>query len=449
MEPQEHTQELLQQINLLLQEGLLEEAGQLLNQLHPAEIAHMLEALPGHERLLAWEQVDPDVSGDVLTFVNDEVRSGLIKRMDQDELVAAAESLDTDDLADILPDLPESVINELLRQMDEKDRKRLESVLKYPEDTAGGLMNVDTITVRPDVSLDVVHRYLRFRGEMPEMTDSLIVVNRDDTFLGVLLLTDLLTKDVDLMVSEVLRTDVRGILATSSASDVASTFEKLDLVSAPVIDENGKVLGRITIDDVVDVIREEADHTFMRHAGLGEEDDMFAPVVRSARRRTVWLGINLVTAMLASWVIGLFEATIEKLVALAVLMPIVASMGGIAGSQTLTLMIRGIAIGQVSQANAALLLKKEVAVGALNGIIWSVVIGLYAGLLFGSVNLGLVIGFAIVVNLVVAALSGATIPLLLRRYGADPALAGSVVLTTVTDVVGFFAFLGTATLFLI
>ncbi len=393
--------------------------------------------------------MDEKIGGDVLLYVNDELRASLIREMEPEELVAAAEGLETDDLADFLHDLPDVVIQEVLQSMDEQDRQRLESVLSYPEDTAGGLMNTDTITVRPDVTLDVVLRYLRLRGELPPMTDNLFVVDRDDHYLGSLPLTALLTQSPTLTVAEVMTTEAESIPATLSASDVASLFEHHDLVSAPVVDEEGRLLGRITIDDVVDVIRDEGEHSLLSMTGLDEEEDMFAPVTVSARHRGVWLGINLVTAFIASWVIGLFQETIDKVVALAVLMPIVASMGGIAGSQTLTLVIRGIAVGKIGDSNARKLLYKELAVGLLNGLCWSLVVAAITVLWFGDYRIGLVIAVAIVLNLVFAALAGATIPLLLRKLGADPALGGSVLLTTVTDVVGFMAFLGLASVFLL
>ncbi|MDH5544801.1 MAG: magnesium transporter [Gammaproteobacteria bacterium] len=437
------------ELNHLL--GQRDEAGiaRLIADLHPAQLADLLESLPHDERAQVWDLTDPDKFGDVLLFVNDAVRSGLIERLDEHALIAATGNLEADDLADILPDLPGSVISEILQSMDEQDRQRLETVLKYPEDTAGGLMNVDTVTVRPDVSLEVVLRYLRYRASLPDMTDKLFVVNRQDIYQGYLSLADLVSKDPELTVADVLSNSIDPITVDTEDGKVAHLFEKLDLVSAPVVDTDGKLLGRITIDDVVDVIREEADHTIMSRAGLDEEDDMFAPVVRSTQRRTVWLGVNLLTALLASWVIGLFDATIEQLVALAVLMPVVASMGGIAGSQTLTLVIRGLALGKIGTTNQNLLLKKELSVGALNGVMWATVIGFVAYVWFESVGLGIIIGLAILANLIVAAFSGATIPLLLKRFGADPALAGSVVLTTVTDVVGFFVFLGLAAVFLV
>ncbi|WP_455217450.1 magnesium transporter [Kaarinaea lacus] len=428
----------------LLEEGTLAQVERELTDLHPAEIAHLLESLPHEQRDIVWDLVSPDQEGDVLLEVNDEVRGRLIRDMDNSELLAATEGLATDDLVDMLSNLPDAVTEQVLESMDEQHRIRLEAVMSYPEDTAGGLMNTDTITVRADINLDVVQRYLRRIGQIPAMTDRLIVTDRDDIYQGQLVLTDLLTKSPDTRVSEVMIREPAGIDAKMPEREVAHLFENHDLVSAPVIGEDGKLLGRITIDDVVDVIREEAERNLMSRAGLSEEDDMFAPVVRSSRRRTIWLGINLLTALLASWVIGHFDATIEKLVALAILMPIVASMGGIAGTQTLTLVIRGIALGQVSKSNARKLLNKEIRVGVLNGCIWALVVATVVVYWFDDYLLGSIIAAAILINLIVAALAGATIPLMLKRIGIDPALAGGVVLTTVTDVIGFLAFLGLA-----
>ena len=420
-----------------------------IHSLHPAEIAHILESLPHEERAQTWSLINPELAGDILTLVNDEVRSGLIGHTANEDLVTATESLPADDLADILPDLPESVTSKLLQAMNDQDRARLESILQYPEDTAGGLMSIDSVTIRPDVTLDVIQRYIRFRGELPENTDTLFVVNREDCLLGTLPLSYLLTKDPELKVSEVYKPDIKTIHANTEAHEIAHTFEKLNLISAPVVDDSKKLLGRITVDDVVDVIREEAEHSILSQAGLDEADDMFSPVIRSTRRRSVWLGINLITALLASWVISGFSATIEEMVALAVLMPIVASMGGIAGNQTLTLMIRGIAVGQVGKGNVTQLIKKELLVGGLNGIIWACIIGTLAFFWFNNLQLGVILALAILFNLIVAAISGATIPLILQRWGADPALAGGVILTTITDVIGFFAFLGLAAVFLL
>ncbi len=345
--------------------------------------------------------------------------------------------------------MPLNVTQELLLTMETQDRDRLRSVLSYPEDTAGGLMDPDTIMVRENITLDVVLRYLRRRGELPAGTDKLFVVDRDNKYLGLLTLSKLLTNDPALTVEELMEREDNAISATMPAQEVANLFERRDLITAPVVDIENHLLGRITIDDAVDVIRDAADHSFMSMAGLNEEEDMFAPVFASTRRRSLWLGVNLLTAFLASWVIGRFDTTIEQIVALAILMPVVASMGGIAGSQTLTLVIRGMALGLVSTDNARRLLMKELWVGVWNGLIWAIVIAGIAGLWFNNMKLSMIIGFAIVINLIVAAISGASIPLLLRKIGADPALAGSVVLTTITDVIGFFAFLGLASLFLL
>ena len=440
----------LSRLQAELDSGAVQHARRMLNAMRPAEIAHLLESLPSGRRELAWELVDETHDGEVLLHVTEDVREDLISHMDSAELLAATAGLETDDLADLIQTLPIAITLEVLESLDQQNRMRLEAVLSFPEDSAGHLMSTDTITVRAEVTLDVVLRYLRWRKDhIPATTDSLFVVNRDDRYLGTLSLTDLLTHDLDATVAEVMSLDLSPIPADWSARDVANRFEQYDLVSAPVVDTAGRLLGRITVDDVVDLIREEGEHQFMGAAGLSEEEDMFAPVLVSSQRRALWLGINLVTAFLASWVIGLFEDTIQRIVALAVLMPIVASMGGIAGSQTLTLAIRGIALGQLSQQNARWLVFKELAVGAINGVLWALVVGGVAWLWFESTAIGLLIASAITINLICAALAGALLPLLLERLGIDPALAGSVLLTTITDVVGFLAFLGLATLFLI
>ncbi|MGI9301082.1 MAG: magnesium transporter [Gammaproteobacteria bacterium] len=439
----------LQALTEALESGTMQHARRILNGLHPAEIAHLLESLPPQQRNIVWQLVDSENHGEVLVEVGDEVRARLIQELDADTFSAAIKGLDMDDLADLLQDLPDAVIRQALDGMDYQYRRRLETVMSYDEDSAGGLMNTDTITVRADVTLDVVIRYLRMRGEIPELTDSLVVVNRYDVYLGILPLTTILTQDENMTVAKVMERDIEGIQADVSADEVARIFEDLDLVSSPVVDGNGKLLGRITIDDVVDVIRDQAEHSLMSMAGLDEEEDIFAPVAPSARRRAVWLGVNLLTAFIAAWAIGLFQGAIEKIVALAVLMPIVASMGGIAGSQTLTLVIRGLALGQVGRSNARYLLSKELAVGALNGLIWALVVALIAALWFKDVQLGAIIAAAMVINLLCASLAGVSIPLMLRRMQIDPALAGGVILTTVTDVVGFVAFLGLATVLLL
>ncbi|MEW8014404.1 MAG: magnesium transporter [Candidatus Sedimenticola endophacoides] len=440
----------LQRLQGILQSGTLKNAGRMLNALQPGEIAHLLEALPLAEREIVWGLIDDENDGEVLVHLTDDVRSDLISKMDLSRLLSATESLDTDDLADLIQELPHTITREIIASLDLQHRSRLEAVLSYPEDTAGGLMNPDAITVRPEVTLDVVMRYLRrLKNQIPAHTDNLMVVNRIGKYLGVLPLTKLVTHDPDEIVAEVMSLDQGAIPATWDDGQVANRFEQHDLISAPVVDDSGILLGRITVDDVVDVIREEGEHQFMGQAGLSEDEDMFAPVLISTQRRALWLGLNLITAFLASWVIVLFEQTIEKVVALAVLMPIVASMGGIAGSQTLTLTIRGLALGQLSSSNARWLVLKELAVGALNSVIWAIVVAVIAGIWFDNGAIGLLIAAALTINLVFAALTGALLPLALDRMGIDPALAGSVLLTTVTDIIGFLAFLGLATLYLL
>lgn len=437
-------------LHAVLESGSVIKAKRMLNALHPAEMAHLLQSLPPQQRKLVWSMVDDDAEGEVLLYLNDDLRDELLRDMAPSRILAAAEGLATDDLADLVQDLPATITREVLNSLDEQRRERLETALAFPEDTAGGLMNTDMVTVRPEVTLDVVMRYLRrLKDGLPDLTDNLIVINREGRYLGVLYLTDLLTNDPDDSVAEVMTLQVKPMLATLDARDVANRFEQLDLVSAPVVDEDGHVLGRITVDDVMDLIREEAEHQFMGQAGLSETEDMFAPVLLSARRRALWLGVNLLTAFLAAWVIGRFEATIQKVVALAVLMPIVASMGGIAGTQTLTLAIRGIATGHLSAKNMRWLLRKEMAVSVINSAVWALVVALIAWAWFGSANIAMIIAAAITINLLTATLSGALLPLLLARLGIDPALAGGVILTTVTDVVGFLAFLGLATLVLV
>lgn len=435
-------------IRAALAAGRLRGADRMINGLHPAEIARLLESLPPARRELAWELVDRELDGEVLVELSEDARAGLIGDMNAEELVAAAEGLDVDDLADLLAELPEDVTREVLRSMDQQDRDRLSTVLAWPEDTAGGLMNTDTVTVRPDVTIEVVLRYLRMRGELPDRTDCLFVVDRHDHYLGALPLTRLLTGDPDAEISAAMDPEVAPIAPEAPAAEVARRFEDRDLVSAAVVDASGRLLGRVTVDDVVDVVREQAEHPLLTAAGLEDEEDVFAGVRRSARRRTLWLGINLITALMASWVVGLFGGTIEQVVALAILMPVVASMGGIAGTQTVTLIIRGIALGQVQPANARWLFFKELSVGALNGLIWAAVVAAATWIWFRTWEIAAVIFAAIVVNLVAASVAGVLIPLVLKRLRIDPALAGGVILTTVTDIVGFAALLGLGTLFL-
>ena len=418
-----------------------------LSEMHPSEIADLLESQPARNRELIWGLIDPDMAGEVLSHAQDSVRASLLEQMHPHEVAEATKDLDADDLADILNDLPEGMADSVLLSMDVQNRERLASIMSYPEDTAGGLMNIDVVPVRADVTLDVVARYLRKLGELPAHTDSLMVVDRENHFIGVLQLAVVLTHKPEATVGELLDTGVE-IPADASAQDVAKLFEQRDLLSAAVVDENDVLLGRITVDDVVDVIQEQAEHTVRSMAGV-TDDDMFAPILFSARRRTVWLAVNIVTAFIAASVVGRFQDTIQQLVALAVLMPVVASMGGVAGNQTLIVTVRGLALGHVVRSNYRPLLQKEMAIGILNGILWAIMVGIIAYLWFHNYRLGLTIAAAMVINLCMGALAGATIPLILKRLGVDPAIAGGILLTTVTDVVGFMTFLGLATLFLI
>ena len=446
---EEKTARHLERLSEALDSGTQFQVRKLLNNLSAAEIGDLLESLPVAKRLAVWEMTDPELDGEVLVDVNDEVRGTLIRGSTPDELVAAVGDLDLDDLADILDDLPDAVTTKVLNAMTQQDRHRLAQVLSYPEDSAGGLMDPDFLSVRPDVTLDVVLRYLRMREELPEVFNQLFVIDRNGRYLGSLRLAVLLTQPPESTVGELMDSSIKAIPVTLPARDVAMEFEHHDLVTAPVTDPDGRLMGWISVDDVVDVIREEAEHTMLASAGLDEEDDMFAPIVQSARRRWIWLSVNLVTAFLAAFVLYAFEPTLDQIVATAVLFPIVMSMGGIAGTQTLTLMIRGMATGQVSSSNATALLRRELAVGMLNGVVFSVVIAVIAMIWYEDVPLGLVMAAAILVNLVAGALAGALIPGMLRRMSIDPALAGGVVLTTVTDVIGIVAFVGLATFILL
>ncbi|CAO1662824.1 MULTISPECIES: magnesium transporter [Salinicola] len=444
----EKLQPRLAKLNEALESGALDQARRMLNRgLAPVDVAHLLESSPPKEREILWGLLDPELHGDVLQYLGDDVQIEFLNRMDAEQLLTATEGLDVDDLADLLQQLPNTVIQEVLQSMEAQERQRVEAVLSYPEDTAGGLMNPDAITIRPDITLDVVLRYLRRHERLPDATDTLLVVTRRDELIGILSLNRLLVSDVSVLVREVMETDFHSIQATASDSDVATLFQKHDLISAPVVGIDGKLLGRITIDDVVDVIREDAEHQVMSMAGLDEDEDTFAPALRTSRRRAFWLGINLIAATIVSIAIGFFEDTIQQIAALAVLMPIVSSMGGIAGSQTLTVLIRGIALGHVSGANVRWLLIRELLVGMTNGLIWAVVVGTMSVFRFDDIRLGQIIAMAMVINLTVATMAGTLIPVLLKKFKIDPALSGGVLLTTITDVVGFVAFLGLATAF--
>lgn len=422
---------------------------EVIEELHPADIGDLLESLPAENRYRVLVEIPKFHIGETLMELPDSIRIDLVSEMDQADLVAAAQTLDADDIADLIPDLPDKVITQILSALDQQDRERLDAVLSYPEDTAGGLMNVDTVTVRENLSLEMVLRYLRDRGELPDDTNKLFVVDRNDHLVGNLYITRLLTTDPKQRVGAVMDRDPIKFDALITDNEVAAAFERYNLISAPVVDSEERLLGRITIDDVVDVMREEADHSVMAPAGLSEGEDIFAPVARSSRKRALWLGVNLITAVIASIVIGFFEDTIQKIVALAVLMPIVASMGGNAGTQTVVLVVRGLALGTITHGNTRKVLIKEMMISVVNSLLWALVVALVAIVWYQNAVLGLVIALAMMINLMIAALSGVIIPITLRRVGIDPALASGVILTAITDVVGFFSFLGLAALLLL
>lgn len=436
-----------ERLSRALETGTLGDVRRFLRQQEPGDIAHILASSPPRYRHVLWQLLEGSREAEVLNELGEELRLDFLRAMEPDRVALITEELDDDDVADILQQLPEAFTRQVLEAMDEQDRARLEKVMVYAEDTAGGLMNTDAITIRADVTLDVVLRYLRRHDEIPEMTDVLIVVSRDDRYVGLLPVRTLLVSDPGCSVRELMITSRKAISTATPSDEVARQFERNDWVSAPVVEEQGLVVGRITIDDVVDVIRDGGDHSLMSLAGLDEDDDTFAPAYKTARRRAVWLGVNLLTAFVAAAVINLFQDTIEKVVALAVLMPIVASMGGIAGAQSLTVLIRALAMGQVSRSNARWLVSRELLAAALNGVIWALVVAAAAAAWFGDTTLGLIIAAAIIINLLTAGVTGALLPMTLRRLRIDPALAGGVILTTVTDVVGFLSFLGLATVF--
>ena len=445
-----HTAEnnLLTKLGTAIDSVTLNQVRHILNNLSPPDIAHQLETAPPKFRQILWELVDPDISGEVIQELSDEIQSEFLIQMDGAAVASLTEGLDVDDIADILQQLPDQMIPEVLQAMSWQDRQRVESVLTYDEETAGGLMDTEIITVRADITVDVVLRYLRRVEELPDITDNLFVVSRNDTFLGNLPLGKVLTSSPTTTVREVMNTEVQAIHVNLTDSDVAQLFQRHDLVSAPVVDDKNHLLGRITIDDVVDVIVEDADHSLLAMAGLSDTEDTFSSIARTAPRRAVWLGVNLITAIVASTAISLFEDTLDKVVALAILMPIVASMGGVAGSQTLTVVIRGMALGQIERSNLSWLLSKEFTVGALNGMLYALVIGAVVSVWFQDSTMAIIIGLAMAINLMAAALTGTLLPVILRSIKIDPALAGSVILTTVTDIVGFVSFLGLAAVFL-
>jgi len=423
---------------------------QTLTSLHPSEIARLLESLTPGKRKIIWQLVDQDDEGDVLKELVEDVRQNLIGEMDATELIAATQDMELDDLADLLVDLPETVTEQVITALDRQDQIRLESVMSYDEDTAGGLTNPRIISVRRGITIEVLMRYLKRLNKLPEHTNYIYIVNRNDEYLGALKLVDLFLEDKNKPIETIMDESVKAMLADVDVKQVAIDFQNLDLISMPVIDEKNRLLGQITVDDVVDVIQDQVNSEIFNMAGLDDEDDIFAPVILSTKRRAVWLGMNLITAFVVAGAIGLFQEILQQIVILAVLMPIVASMGGVAGNQTLILVIRGIAMGKIQRSNARKLLIKESSVALLNGFTWSIVVSVLAVVLFQTTwEIGLIVGAAMLLNIFASAIAGVAIPFLLKKMGIDPALAGGVLMITLTDVLGFVTFLGLATLFLL
>ncbi len=436
-------------VETLVHRQNLAELQQKLAELHPADVAYVLEALPLEERLIVWNLVKADRDGEILLEASDAVRATLIADMAPEELVAATEQLDTDEIADLAPDLPEEVIEDVFQALSVEEREQLRAAMSYPEDSVGALMDFDMVTVREDVTIEVVLRYLRRLDELPDHTDQLFVVDRNEVLQGVLPIGRVLVTDPDRLVIDLMIVDAVRLKPHDDAEQAAQAFERYDLVSAPVVDDHGQLVGRVTVAAVVDFIRDQSDSEMLNLAGLREDEDIFSSVWKSAQNRWTWLAINLVTAFIASRVIGIFEGSIEKLVALAALMPIVAGIGGNSGNQTITMIVRAMALGQIQRANAKALLTKELLISLLNGLVWGSIFGVFAMLLYHSWALGLVMMAAMTLNLLVAASFGVFIPMLMHRFGRDPAVGSSVLITAITDSGGFFIFLGLATLFLI
>ena len=442
----------LDELSEVLDSGAIIKARNLLNALYPSEIADVIEGSPRNRRDLIWSLVSNENKGETLAELTEEVRGNLLDELiDEDGpegLAVIAKNLDTDDLADIIQSLPKNLVKKTVKSLDKQNQDRLSKVLSFPYDTAGGLMNIDTINVRANVTVEVLLKYLRSLKKLPEQTDIVFVTDIMNKYYGFVSIQDLLVTNTGTLISDIMTKDNNIIEPDTTQHEVARIFENADLVSAAVVDRDGILLGRITVDDVVDVIREEADDSVLNMAGLNKDDDIFAPIIQSTKRRSLWLGANLLTAIMAAAAIGIFEATIEKVVALAILMPIVASMGGIAGMQSLALVIRSQALDQIGSSNSRLLILKEASIGVLNGLLWSTIVALAVYFWFESVFLGIVIASALLINLIIGAISGVSLPLILARLKIDPALAGGVILTTITDIVGFISLLGIATLIL-
>ncbi|MGI1944350.1 magnesium transporter [Shewanella glacialipiscicola] len=444
----DHPGHSLDQLNQALSSGMFVHVRNMLQKMAASDIALILESSPPDVRQVLWQLIDQEHIGDILDELSEELKDPLIRSMSPERVAKATAGMDTDDLAYVLRSLPDAVYKQVLQSMTEQNRHRVEQALSYPDETAGSLMNTDTVTLRPDVNIDVVLRYLRQRGNLPDTTDTLYVVDKKDKVLGGVRLADLLTCAPNTTIRNIMDPDIESIPVSMSDSEVAKKFERNDWVSAPVVDNDGKLLGRITIDDVVDVIREDAEHSMMGMAGMDDDEDTFGPVLKSTLRRSLWLSINLFAALLASSVSNMFEGTIEQFATIAVLMTIVPSMGGVAGNQTLALVIRGIALGHIGQSNARWLIGKELSIGFLNGLMWSILVFIAVFVWKDDIALAGLIGGAMLINMTIAGLAGASIPLILKRLKIDPALAGGMVLATVTDIVGLFAFLGLATIYL-
>jgi len=430
-----------------LSSGTYLQINRMLNSLNPSDIAHFIESSPPKDREFVWQILNKEIEGEVLNHLSDTLQKQFLEEMDAAEVAEVTETLETDEIADIIQRMPEAVIEEVLSSMSFQNRKRIEKVLSYPEDSAGGLMNTDVIAVRKNHTLDVVMRYLRMQGAIPESTNKIFVVNRKNDYLGSLNLNKLLISDLSLHVGDIYEENAKTIAIDMDDSEVARAFEQDDLISAPVIDDQGKLVGRITIDDVVDVIREDADEALRQFSGL--EEDTFARTAVATKSRALWLGLNLITAFIAASFIDIFKETIAQVVTLAVLMPIVASMGGVAATQTLTIMVRGMALGQIGRTNIMWLIRRETLVGLVNGILWATVVGFIASWWFQDIMIAQIIALAMIFNLLVGVLSGVFVPLLLKSINLDPGVGGTVIVTTLTDIAGFVSFLGLASIFLL
>ncbi|WP_016954497.1 magnesium transporter [Catenovulum agarivorans] len=439
----------LHELTASLNRGMFVHVRNALHNMPACDVAFILESSPVKSRMAFWQLIDSEFHGEILEELSEDVRNSILRQMMPEAVAEATEGMDTDDLADVLRSLPEQLYQDVLSSLDAQDRHRAEAALAYEEDTAGSVMNTDTVTIRPDVTVEVVLRYLRRRADLPENTDSLYVVDKDDCLIGDISLSSLVTSQPETVIEQLMNTDLVPIPATMPESEAAQMFERHNWISAPVVNEQNHLLGRITIDDMVDIIREDAEHSMMSMAGLDDEEDTFAPVVQSTQKRSIWLGVNLLTALLAATVSNFFEDVLSQLAVLAILNTIVPSMGGVAGNQTLTLVIRAMALGHISESNTRSLLLKELTIGFLNGLIWAVLIATVVGIWKQDFTLAWIIAFAMLMNMIAAGISGVTIPLILKKFNIDPALAGSVILTTVTDIVGIFAFLGTASWLLV